>query len=166
MDSWIFWMGAHWVPFPSPIRFLSFFLPFFWSPFWVDFGVGRAPKIDPKRDLWRKMRSPEPVFYRFFSFSCFFPAFSLDFGSIFNEKSMFFPLFFSLFFSLIFSEAPNEPNLDTRIRILPFLREDDRCSDDARGSMSACAVWQVIQTIRFFFLQKMFFLRGSDFTIW
>ena len=31
----------------------------------------REPKIDPKRDLWRKMRSPEPVFYRFFSFSCF-----------------------------------------------------------------------------------------------
>ena len=52
-----------------------FFCTFFGDHFGSIFGPGREPKIDPKRDLWRKMRSPEPVFYRFFSFSCFFRLF-------------------------------------------------------------------------------------------
>ena len=76
MDTWIFWMGAHWGPFPSPVSTLSlFFCPFYGHHFGSMLGPGREPKIDPKRDLWRKMRSPERVFYQFFSFSCSFRLF-------------------------------------------------------------------------------------------
>ena len=45
MDSWIFWMGAHWVPFPSPVGELS---PFFALFLVAILGRFRDPDGSPK----------------------------------------------------------------------------------------------------------------------
>ena len=54
MDTWIFWMGAHWGRPRLQWGSWAFFLNFFWSSFWVDLGTGRDQKIDQNRPCGQK----------------------------------------------------------------------------------------------------------------